>query len=131
LVVGAETVPVGAYTRKVLANLDGVFGRGYATKVLANVVSNEDNVEGVLTKVRLGEADAGFVYVTDAGNAGSDVKVMALPPAAQAVATYPIAVLSRSGQRTLAAEFVGFVLGSEGQRILAEAGFGPAAAPVA
>jgi molybdate transport system substrate-binding protein len=125
LVIGADTVPVGAYTRKVLKNLDALYGSAYSASVLANVVSNEDNVEGVLTKVRLGEADAGFVYVTDARNAGTDVDVLAPPPQAQAVATYPIAVVASTGERSLAAAFVEFVLGARGQGLLARAGFGP------
>lgn len=131
LVIGADTVPVGVYTRRVLKNLDALYGGAYSERVLANVVSNEDNVEGVLTKVRLGEADAGFVYVTDARNAGADVKVLALPSEAQAMATYPIAVVNSTRQETLAARFVEFVLSAPGQQILARAGFGPPPAPTA
>ena len=125
LVVAAESVPVGAYTRKVLSKLDATYGDDYSMRVLANVVSNEDNVEGVLTKVRLGEADAGFVYVTDAKAAGSAVRSIELPDAAQAVATYPIAVVRSTTNRTVAAEFVDFVLGAAGQALLRQAGFGP------
>lgn len=131
LVIGADTVPVGSYTRKVLKNLDALYGSTYSAGVLANVVSNEDNVEGVLTKVRLGEADAGFVYVTDAKNAGTDVGVLTPPPLAQAVATYPIAVVATTGEQSLAAAFVAFVLGTQGQDILGRAGFGPKPAATA
>jgi molybdate transport system substrate-binding protein len=125
LVVGAETVPAGSYTRTVLANLDAVYGAGYSTKVLANVVSKEGNVEGVLTKVRLGEADAGFVYVTDRKAAGSSVSAIGLPDAAQAVATYPIAVVESSSNVAVARQFVDFVLGSAAQDLLRRGGFGP------
>jgi molybdate transport system substrate-binding protein len=129
LVVGADTVPIGRYTRKVLANLDGLYGPWFSRAALANVVSDEDNVEGVLTKVRLGEADAGFVYVTDARAAAGDaVRAMQLPEQAQAIATYPIAVVRASSHRALARQFEGFVLGPEGQRALAAAGFGPPSA---
>jgi molybdate transport system substrate-binding protein len=130
LVIGAETVPVGTYTRRVLQNLDALYGGAYASAALANVVSNEDNVEGVLTKVRLGEADAGFVYVTDARNAGQEVSVLTLPSEAQAVATYPIAVVTSTHHDALAAAFVDFVLEAEGQQILARAGFGPPSAAI-
>ena len=125
LVVGAETVPVGTYTRKVLANLDELYGPSYSASVLANIVSNEDNVEGVLTKVRLGEADAGFVYITDARAAGDAVRAEQLPAEAQAIASYPIAVIRSRPHPGLARGFERFVLSGEGQRILAEAGFGP------
>jgi molybdate transport system substrate-binding protein len=125
LVIGDATVPIGAYTRKALSNLDATYGAGYSEEVLANVVSNEASVEGVLTKVSLGEADAGFVYVTDAMSAGPDVKVISLPDAAQAVATYPIAVVVASSQASLAGGFADLVLSSTGLQVLAATGFGP------
>jgi molybdate transport system substrate-binding protein len=125
LVVGGPTVPVGAYTRKVLANLDASYGAGYDAKVLANVVDNEDAVAGVLQKVQLGEADAGFVYVTDAAGVGSAVTAITLPAAAQAVATYPIAAVTSSKHASLAHQFVAFVLSPPAQAILRAAKFGP------
>ena len=127
LVIGSETVPVGAYTRTVLTNLNAVYGSGFSDQVLANVVSNEDNVEGVLTKVESGEADAGFVYVTDSKAAGSAVATIVLPAGAQAVATYPIGVVKSSAHAADAQAFVAFVLGPTGQGLLADAGFGPPA----
>jgi molybdate transport system substrate-binding protein len=128
LVVGAEAVPVGAYTRKVLDNLNGLYGSIYSTSVMENVVSYEDNVEGVLTKVRLGEADAGFVYTTDAKAVGDAIRAVQLPAEAQAIASYPIAVIRSRPHLALARQFERFVRGAAGQRILAEAGFGPPAA---
>jgi molybdate transport system substrate-binding protein len=125
LVIGAQSVPIGAYTRKVLAALDGIYGSGYSSQVLANVASNEDNVEGVITKVRLGEADAGFVYVTDAQSAGDAVKTIELPSGAQATAVYPIAVVRASRIASVARQFVDFVAGPGGQQLLRAAGFGP------
>ena len=125
LVIGAETVPVGSYTRTVLANLNAQYGAGYDQKVLANVVSNEDAVTGVLQKVQLGEADAGFVYVTDAAGAGDAVTTIKLPAEAQATATYPIAAVKASKEKTLAQQFVDFVLSPPAQQLLAEAQFGP------
>jgi molybdate transport system substrate-binding protein len=127
LVIGSETVPVGVYTRTVLTNLNAVYGSAFSDRVLANVVSNEDNVEGVLTKVESGEADAGFVYVTDSKAAGSAVAAIALPAGAQAVATYPIAVVKSSARAADAQAFVAFVLGPTGQGLLGDAGFGPPA----
>jgi molybdate transport system substrate-binding protein len=118
LVVGAEGVPVGDYTRAALERMG-------ATDALEKVVSNEEDVKGVVGKVVAGAADAGFVYVTDAAAAGDDVRAIELPEEAQAVAAYPIAVVAGSERRAAAAAFVDLVLGPEGRRALAEAGFGP------
>jgi len=124
LVIGAETVPVGSYTRTVLANLDAVYGPGYSDKVLANVVSNEDSVTSIVTKVEAGEADAGFVYITDSLAAGSQVNTITLPADAQAVAKYPIAVVAASKSATVAQQFVDFMLSAPAQELLKQAGFG-------
>ena len=118
LVVGAEGVPIGDYTRTVLENME-------MTDVLANVVSNEEDVKGVVGKVTSGAADAGFVYVTDAAAAGDDVQAIELPDEAQAVVEYPIAVVADAENADAAREFVELVLGEDGQRALADAGFGP------
>ena len=74
LVIAAEGVPVGDYTREVLEELD-------LTDALDNVVSNEDDVKGVVGKVSLGEADAGFVYATDAPRPATTSRVIELPEA--------------------------------------------------
>jgi molybdate transport system substrate-binding protein len=124
LVIGAETVPVGSYTRTVLTNLDDVYGAGYSDKVLANVVSNEDSVTSIVTKVQAGEADAGFVYTTDSLAARSQVKTITLPANAQAVAKNPIAVVAASKSATVAQQFADFVLSTPAQQLLKQAGFG-------
>jgi molybdate transport system substrate-binding protein len=118
LVIGAEGVPIGDYTRTVLENMG-------ANDVLNNVVSNEEDVKGVVGKVTSGAADAGFVYVTDANAAGDDVQAIELPEDAQAVVEYPIAIVVASEDQEAAQEFVDLVLGEEGQEALAAAGFGP------
>jgi molybdate transport system substrate-binding protein len=118
LVVGAEGVPIGDYTRTVLENMG-------MTDVLENVVSNEEDVKGVVGKITAGAADAGFVYVTDATAAGDDVEAMELPEDAQAVVEYPIAVVADSENAEAAQEFIDLVLGEDGREALAEAGFGP------
>ena len=118
LVVGAEGVPIGDYTRTVLENMG-------MTDVLENVVSNEEDVKGVVGKITSGAADAGFVYVTDATAAGDDVEAIELPDDAQAIVQYPIAVVVDSENGEAAQEFVDLVLGEVGQKALADAGFGP------
>jgi molybdate transport system substrate-binding protein len=125
LVIGSETVPVGTYTRTVLTNLDAVYGSGYSAAVLGKVVSNEDTVTSIVTKVESGEADVGFVYITDSLAAGSQVNTITLPTDAQAVAKYPIAAVKASKNATLAQQFADFVLTAPAQALLKQAGFGP------
>lgn len=123
--IAAPSVPAGSYALTVLQNLDSRYGGSYSKDVLANVVSHETDVEAVLTKVRLGEADAGFVYITDAIASGAKVKTVSLPSYAQAVATYPIAVVSSSKESSIANSFVQYVTSAPAQRMLRKAGFGP------
>lgn len=121
LVLAAADVPVGNYTRQMLANA----GDEFAQAVLANVVSEETNVRVVLNRVVLGEADAGIVYATDARAGGADVLTIDIPDPLNVPASYPLAPLSASRQPDNAARFVDFVLSAEGQAILASYGFGP------
>ena len=125
LVLAAADVPIGNYARQVIDRLatDPAYGVAFRDATLRNVVSNEANVRAVLSKVELGEADAGIVYRTDAAVAGTKVRTVALPEAANVVATYPIAVVRASRQRDLARAFIEFVRGAEGQRALRAAGF--------
>ena len=116
LVIAAEGVPVGDYTRTVLEDLD-------LTAALDNVVSNEDDVKGVVGKISLGEGDAGFVYATDATVAGDDVMVIELPEGSQPPIEYQIAVVSSSENKEGAQEFIDLVLGDEGREQLEAAGF--------
>jgi molybdate transport system substrate-binding protein len=118
LVVGDPAVPVGSYTETVLANL------GISDSDL-NIVSREQDVKSVLSKVELGEADAGFVYVTDALSAGDKVKQLQLPAAAQATATYPIGIVSASTQTEAAQQWIDLVTGPDGQKVLRHLAFGP------
>ena len=109
LVVAAEGVPVGDYTREVLDKLQ-------LSDALDNVVSNEDDVKGVVGKVALGEADAGFVYATDAATAGDDVRVIELPKGSQPPIEYQIAVVTGSKNKEAAEAFVQKVLASGDNR---------------
>jgi len=117
LVVGAEGVPVGDYTRRVLEALG-------LEAVLENVVSEEDDVKGVVTKVALGEADAGFVYATDVEPVEAEVAVVELPATAQPAVEYQLAIAVATEHRAAAEEFVARVLSAEGRAALAAAGFG-------
>jgi molybdate transport system substrate-binding protein len=118
LVVGTPQVPIGAYTRAALNRL------GIARGVLANVVSEESDVKAVVAKVALGQADAGFVYATDARAAARRIRSVSLPPRAQPPIRYAIAVVVESPRRASAAAFVRRVLSPAGRRELLRAGFG-------
>jgi molybdate transport system substrate-binding protein len=118
LVVGAPGVPVGDYTRKALAKLG-------LTAVLDHVVSEEPDVRGVVAKVALGEADAGFVYATDARSVVRKVRTIALPARAQPVVRYEVAVVRASRHAAAARAFVARVLGPSGRATLRRFGFGP------
>lgn len=117
LVVAAPTVPAGAYTAEALRRL-GLAG------VLPRAVSREPDVTGVVGKVALGEADAGFVYRTDALAAGPSVRAIPLPARAQPDVRYEIAVVTASSNRARARRFVARVLGPAGRGVLSGAGFG-------
>jgi molybdate transport system substrate-binding protein len=118
LVIGTATVPIGAYTRRVLSRL------GITAAVLKNVVSQESDVKGIVSKVALGQADAGFVYVTDARAVASDVRTVAIPAWSQPTVRYEIAVVARSSNRAAAQKFVNELLTKRGRRLLAANGFG-------
>ena len=118
LVVAAQGVPVGDYTRTVLHTMK-------LDSVLQNVVSNETDVREVLAKVALGEADAGFVYVTDARTVRGKVATIGIRWTAQPRVTYAIAVVRASKHRVAARAFVKSLLGKAAQRKLRAAGFLP------
>ncbi len=126
VVLAGPTVPAGFYARELLGNLSRVerFGADYARRVLANVVSQEQNVRGVVAKVQLGEADAGVVYATDLRRPMEpSVRQLAVPDEAQVLAEYSIAAVARSGDTTAARAFLALVLSPEGQAILLRHGF--------
>ena len=128
LVLGAEAVPVGRYSREVIQNLERVqgFPEGYSAKVLGNQVSQEENVKSVMSKVQLGEADAGFVYRSDVTpQVARYVTVLEIPKEANVLASYPIAVVAGSRNADGARAFVDLVLGAEGKAVLARHGLMP------
>jgi molybdate transport system substrate-binding protein len=125
-----KSVPVGQYSLDFLdkASQDPGFGPGFKENVLKNVVSYEENVKAVLTKVSLGEVDGGIVYVTDiTPDAAGRVGKIEIPDALNTIATYPIAPISDSKNAALAKAFVALVLSPEGQQVLAKYGFIPGA----
>jgi molybdate transport system substrate-binding protein len=116
LALCAPTVPCGSAADKAYA----------AASVTPHPVTLEQNVTSVLTKVELGEVDAGLVYGTDVKSAGGKVDGIEFPEADQAVNTYPIAVVTTGKNADGAKAFVDFVLSPTGQQVLTAAGFQPA-----
>ena len=118
LVVAAPAVPVGGYTLTVLRKM-GLSG------LLSKVVSRESDVKAVTGKVALGQADAGFVYVTDARPVSDQVSVIRIPAWAQPRVRYEIAVVSKSSNKAAAQAWVKTILSTKGQTALKNAGFLP------
>ena len=121
LVIAGPGVPVGSYTLQILKNMNLSAG------VLQNVVSRETDVREVLAKVALGEADAGFVYSTDAKTVSGKVRVIKVPAWAQPKVQYGLCVVSTSANKASAQAFVTRVLSKAGQAKLLRYGFLPRA----
>ena len=124
IVVGAEAVPIGQYTRQFLANAeqDDRFGPSFRAGFEANIVSEEQNVRGILSKLQLGEADAGVVYASDLVGE-TDLQRVEIPADLNISAVYPIALTRDSRQPEQAAKFVSFLFSEEGVAVLESHGF--------
>jgi len=118
LVIASAAVPVGAYTRTVLRKMG-------LSSVLSKVVSQETDVRAVTSKVALGQADAGFVYVTDARAVADRVKVVRIPASAQPRVRYEIAIVVSSSRKAAAQAWIKALLSARGQAALKEYGFLP------
>ena len=128
VVIGTPDVPVDSYARQLLNKTvnDSAFGPDFRTKVLANVVSEETNVNQLATKIVLGEADAGIAYASDVPAAQIEkVTVIELPTAYQVIADYPIGLVQDTGDRATSQEFIDFVLSDAGQQTMQRFGFAP------
>jgi molybdate transport system substrate-binding protein len=121
IAIGSASVPVGAYTRTVLARL----GAAQARAILANVRSQEPDVHGIVGKLSEGAVDAGFVYVTDVRAAGGALRAIALQPALQPRVAYGVAIVKGTRHAAAARAFVAGLLHGTGAAALRRAGFGP------
>jgi molybdate transport system substrate-binding protein len=117
LVVAGPKVPIGLYTREVLKRLG-------LLKVLRKTASMETDVKGIVGKVALGEADAGFVYVTDVKPVARKAKAITLPARAQPTVLYEAAIATSPRSLESAQGFMIELLGPAGRRALRSAGFG-------
>jgi molybdate transport system substrate-binding protein len=117
LVVAGPKVPIGLYTREVLKRLG-------LLRVLKKTVSLEPDVKGIVGKVALGQADAGFVYRTDVAPVASRAKAIPIPARAQPTVVYELAIAAEPNDLEAAQDFVVSVLGPAGRRALRTARFG-------
>jgi molybdate transport system substrate-binding protein len=126
-VAAGDTVPITKYADMLLANLAQQPGypAGFVAAVTANIVSKEDNVAAVVSKIELGEGDAAIVYVTDARTAGSKVLTISVPTVANVPATYGAVAVKASTNAAAATAFITWLTGLDGQAILAKYGFLP------
>jgi molybdate transport system substrate-binding protein len=128
LILAAKEAPVGQYSLDFMdkAVQDPAFGSTFKDDVLKNVVSYEENVRSVLTKVSLGEGDAGIVYTSDISGEGADkVGRLEIPDALNTIASYPIAVISDSAYPIQAQAFMDYILSPAAQEVLVKYGFIP------
>lgn len=121
IAIGSESVPIGAYTRRVLARL----GDAESAAILANVRSNEPDVGGVVGKIAQGAVDAGFVYVTDVEGAGGELRAIPLPASVQPSVAYGASVVEGAEHPEEARRFIDGLLTGAGADALREAGFEP------
>jgi molybdate transport system substrate-binding protein len=128
VILAAEEVPVGAYSLTFLQKIshDSAYGAGFKTAVMANVVSYEQSVRAVYSKIALGEADAGIVYMSDVVQEGETaVGTLAIPFEFNIIAHYIAAPVADSDNLAVANQFIQFILSGEGQALLKKHGFLP------
>jgi molybdate transport system substrate-binding protein len=121
IAIGSATVPIGSYTRKVLAKLAPAAN----AKILANVRSQEPDVGGIVGKLTEGAVDAGFTYVTDVKATRGALRAIALPASLQPVVAYGAAVVKGDPHPAQAQAFIAGLLSGSGQSDLSHAGFLP------
>jgi molybdate transport system substrate-binding protein len=120
IAIGSASVPIGSYTRQVLARL----GPAQSKAVLKNVKSEEPDVGGIVGKLTQGAVDAGFVYVTDVNAARGQLTAISLPPKLEPVVRYGVAVVRGTKHEEQAQAFVDGLLRGTGRQQLLKAGFG-------
>jgi molybdate transport system substrate-binding protein len=128
LVLAAPAVPIGNYSRQIIDKMskDPAYGADFGSKTLANLVSEEANVRQVVSKIQLGEGDAGIVYSSDVTPAVRDqVTIINIPAPVNVVAEYPVASVKGAANEAGTRAFIDYLLSAEGQAILQKWGFVP------
>jgi molybdate transport system substrate-binding protein len=119
--IGSSTVPIGTYTRTVLARL----GPALSAKIMANVRTEEPDVSGIVGKLTQGAVDAGFTYITDVKATDGKLQAIALPAGLQPVVAYGVAVVKGARHPAQAQQFITGLLSGHGRSDLLQAGFLP------
>ena len=126
IIAAGDEVPITKYASQLVENLaaEADDPEGFVAGYVANVASKEDNVSAIVSKIELGEGDAGIVYATDAA-ASDEVTRIEIPDAANVPATHSGVVVGASTNRDAAAAFLGWLSGPDGQEVLSSFGFLP------
>jgi molybdate transport system substrate-binding protein len=129
IIAAGDEVPITAYAKQLVANLakEAGYPAGFEAAYAANVVSKEDNVKAVMSKIEIGEGDAAIVYMTDA-RASTSVTTIAVPDSANVTARYAGIVVGASPHQEPARRFLGWLTGPDGQAVLTRFGFLPPSA---
>jgi molybdate transport system substrate-binding protein len=130
IIIGTKDVPVGDYALQIINKLgnDSAYGPEYKENVLANIISQETNVNYVVTKIALGEADVGFAYLSDiTEDLSSKVDKIEIPEEYNIIAEYPMGLLNESKYPAEAEEFIDLVKSEDGRAVLERYGFAPVA----
>ncbi|HPW72842.1 MAG: molybdate ABC transporter substrate-binding protein [Methanothrix sp.] len=128
ILIGTSDLPAGDYARQVLNKMadDPKYGSAYRDAVLANVVSEETTVNRIVSKIALGEADAGFAFISDVSpKMRGQVTRIAVPDEYNVLGLFPLGMLNQSRRPEEARRFIDLVMAQEGQNILKNYGFIP------
>jgi molybdate transport system substrate-binding protein len=121
LAIGSPSVPIGSYTRQVLAGLPSM----ERNRILANVKTQEPDVTGIVGKLTQGAVNAGFVYATDVAGAGGTLRAVPLPAKLRPTVVYEAAIVKGTKHHDQAKAFVDGLASGAGQDALRKAGFLP------
>jgi len=125
LVIEVAGIPLGDYTRTLLARLEAIAGAGFAARALANVVAEEQVVDDVAARLLAGDADAGVLYATDVAARAPQLRAIEVPAAAGVAATYAACVTTHSDDPARATAWVDGLTTSPALDVMRDAGFAP------
>jgi molybdate transport system substrate-binding protein len=125
LAIEVAGIPLGDYTRTMLARMDGVAGAGFSARALANVVAEEVVVDAVVARLVDGDADLGVLYSTDVVARADQLRAIEIPSGAAVQGTYCACAVAATAQEARATTWLDALLEAPAQAILRDAGFLP------